>query len=115
MEDSLKDKFPHLPERLVGLGELASNLWWSWHPEARNLFRMLDLLAWRETGHNPVKLLEALPAITLEIAACEQKYPPLLPGPGAVSPGFGKPGLLVHGQHHRHGVRTHRLLFPGVR
>ena len=74
MEDSLKDKFPHLPERLAGLGELASNLWWSWHPEARNLFTMLDLLAWRETGHNPVKLLEALPAQTLEAAAVNPQY-----------------------------------------
>ena len=74
MEDSLKDKFPHLPERLAGLGELASNLWWSWHPEARELFRMLDLLAWRETGHNPVKLLEALPAQTFTAAAGDPEY-----------------------------------------
>jgi starch phosphorylase len=62
MEDSLKERFLHLPERLAGLGELASNLWWSWHPEARNLFRMLDLPPGEKTWHNPVKLLEALPA-----------------------------------------------------
>jgi starch phosphorylase len=74
MEDSLKDKFPHLPARLAGLGELASNLWWSWHPEARNLFKMLDLLAWIETGHNPVKLLEVLSAQTLTAAAGDLRY-----------------------------------------
>ena len=74
MEDSLREKFPHLPERLAGLGELASNLWWSWHPEARNLFMMLDLLAWRETGHNPVKLLQALSPQTLEAAAGDPEY-----------------------------------------
>ncbi|MCK4782625.1 MAG: DUF3417 domain-containing protein, partial [Desulfobacteraceae bacterium] len=24
--------FPNLPERLMGLEEIAENLWWSWHP-----------------------------------------------------------------------------------
>jgi starch phosphorylase len=74
MEDSLKDKFPHLPESLAGLGDLASNLWWSWQPEARELFRMLDLPAWRETGHNPVKILEMLPSQVLEAAAGNPQY-----------------------------------------
>ena len=74
MEDSLKEKFPHLPERLMGLGELADNLWWSWHPEARRLFTMLDVRAWRETGHNPVKLLQALPPQILANAAGDPKY-----------------------------------------
>jgi hypothetical protein len=23
--------FHNLPERLLGLGEIAENLWWSWH------------------------------------------------------------------------------------
>jgi starch phosphorylase len=48
--DDLKDGFPHLPERIVGLGELAYNLWWSWHPAARMLFKRLDRLAWKATG-----------------------------------------------------------------
>ena len=33
--------FPHLPERLSGLGTLAENLWWSWRPRARMLLKML--------------------------------------------------------------------------
>lgn len=74
MEDSLKDKFPHLPSRLAGLGELAANLWWSWHNEARELFRRLDLPAWRETGHNPVKLLQVLTPAILEAAAGDPQY-----------------------------------------
>jgi starch phosphorylase len=74
MKDSLKDRFPHLPERLTGLGELASNLWWSWHPEARRLFSMLDLQVWRETGHNPVKLLVELPLQRLEAVAVDPAY-----------------------------------------
>ena len=35
--------FPHLPERLAGLETLAENLWWSWNPAARMLFKTLEL------------------------------------------------------------------------
>ena len=45
--DDLANRFPHLPERLAGLGELAFNLWWSWHPAAWVLFQRLDRLAWK--------------------------------------------------------------------
>jgi len=30
-----------LPERIGRLEELANNLWWSWHTQARDLFRAL--------------------------------------------------------------------------
>jgi len=66
--------FPHLPERLAGLAELAYNLWWTWHPEARVLFKKLDRLAWKATAHNPVKLLKVLPRETLEAAAGNPEY-----------------------------------------
>ena len=36
---------------------LASNLWWSWHPEVTNLFRELDPVRWRQLDHNPIALL----------------------------------------------------------
>jgi starch phosphorylase len=48
---------PSLPEALVPLRELAYNLWWSWNPEAIELFRRLSREAWEESGHNPVRLL----------------------------------------------------------
>jgi glucan phosphorylase len=72
--DDLKDKFPHLPERIAGLGELAYNLWWSWHPAARMLFKRLDRLAWKAIGHNPVKLLKVLPRKFLDAAASDPEY-----------------------------------------
>ncbi|MCE7861771.1 MAG: DUF3417 domain-containing protein, partial [Chloroflexi bacterium CFX2] len=31
-----------LPKRIGRLGELATNLWWTWHPEASHLFGRLD-------------------------------------------------------------------------
>ena len=34
----IKDKLADLPERISGLREMAYNLWWSWHPEGRELF-----------------------------------------------------------------------------
>jgi starch phosphorylase len=40
------------------LRELAQNLWWSWQPEIRALFRELDPAVWRVAYHNPVALLQ---------------------------------------------------------
>jgi starch phosphorylase len=67
-------QFPNLPKRLGGLGELAYNLWWSWHPPAREVFRALDRQAWRESGHNPVRMLSLLSADVLENAAQDQAF-----------------------------------------
>ncbi len=72
--DDLKNPFPYLPERIAGLGELAYNLWWSWHPGARMLFKKLDRLAWKAANHNPVKLLRVLPRKTLDAAAGDLEY-----------------------------------------
>jgi starch phosphorylase len=72
--DDLKSIFPHLPERISGLGELAYNLWWSWHPIAWKLFQRLDRMAWTGTNHNPVKLLKMLPQSSLEAAASNPVY-----------------------------------------
>ena len=66
--------FTNLPERLSGLGELAMNLWGSWHPAARMLFKMLDRQVWKESVHNPVKMLKELPRETLESVAGDSEY-----------------------------------------
>ncbi len=51
---------PYVPERIRGIVELAYNLWWTWHPRARRLFRALDYQAWRESTHNPVLMLRLI-------------------------------------------------------
>ena len=66
--------FPHLPNRLHGLDELASNLWWSWHPMARMLFKMLNRQAWKESGHNPIKMIRDVPKGILDSAAADTDY-----------------------------------------
>ncbi|MFO7559533.1 MAG: alpha-glucan family phosphorylase [Desulfobacterales bacterium] len=66
--------FPHLPERLAGLEELAENLWWSWNPGARMLFKTLDRQAWKESGHNPDKMLREFPRELLKKAGADADY-----------------------------------------
>ena len=56
----IKDKLPNLPERISGLRELAYNLWWSWHPEGRALFKLLSRQGWYLSNHNPVKMLNSM-------------------------------------------------------
>jgi len=62
-------RFPNLPERIRGLEKLAYNLWWSWHRAAREMFPALDVQAWRESAHNPLRMLAMLPQETVQAAA----------------------------------------------
>jgi starch phosphorylase len=50
---------------------LASNLWWTWHPEVINLFRDLDPIRWRQLDHNPIALLKEFTPTRLEARATE--------------------------------------------
>lgn len=49
---------PQLPASLEHLRELAYNMWWSWEPTARRLFRELDVELWERSNHNPVRVLQ---------------------------------------------------------
>ncbi len=69
-----KDLFSHVPKPIEGLGKLAYNLWWSWHPLARELFRALDLQAWRESGHNPIRMLALLSPDALQSASEDLEF-----------------------------------------
>lgn len=46
-----------LPEPLRPLLEIAQNLWWSWNPEAIQLFKQADPVLWEKTRHNPVQMM----------------------------------------------------------
>ena len=63
-----------MPEKLSRLPELASNLWWSWNPDGRNLFKQLDLTLWRRSNHNPVLMLKEISAESLEKAAKDSVF-----------------------------------------
>ncbi|MGW4094744.1 alpha-glucan family phosphorylase [Nocardia sp. NPDC004750] len=64
----------HLPERLAALGELATNLRWSWHPPTQDLFAALDPRRWQEMGHDPVRILGEVPAARLDELAADPDY-----------------------------------------
>src|SRR5437660_10750594 len=49
---------PILPATLEPLRDLSFNLWWTWEPAARRLFRELDPELWNRTNHNPVRMLQ---------------------------------------------------------
>lgn len=72
--DEIKDKFQKIPENISDIIKIAYNLWWSWHPEARMLFKMIDRVAWKESGHNPVKMLRDIPEETLKSASTNPDY-----------------------------------------
>jgi starch phosphorylase len=65
---------PALPDRISRLDELAYDLWWSWTPEARSVFRRLDYALWRTTAHNPVRMLNALSPEILARAAGDPEW-----------------------------------------
>src|SRR6202140_510109 len=49
---------PTLPATLEPLREMSFNLWWTWEPSARRLFRHLDPELWDRTNHNPIRMLQ---------------------------------------------------------
>jgi starch phosphorylase len=63
-----------IPERIIRLEELAYNLWWSWHEDARWLFRYLDHPLWRVTVHNPVRLLREVSVNRLQMVASDPVF-----------------------------------------
>ncbi len=62
----------HIPAELACLSEMARNIWWSWTPEARDMFKSLNPTLWKECGQNPVLLLERLNYETLEELAKDE-------------------------------------------
>ncbi len=70
----MTESFPPFPDRIKDLGELASDLWWSWHNRPRALFRRLDYALWRLTAHNPVRMLRLLPRERLEEVAADRTF-----------------------------------------
>jgi starch phosphorylase len=65
---------PVLPEALSALGELASNLRWSWHPPTQDVFAEVDPVLWASSGHDPVKLLGGVGNGRLEELAADEGF-----------------------------------------
>ena len=68
------EAFPNVPRRLAGLVDLAYNLWWSWHPEARVLFKKINQQAWKNYIHNPVRMLRDVPPEFFDLLLNNPEY-----------------------------------------
>src|SRR6476660_6382447 len=65
---------PAIPERLRGLADVANNLAWSWHRQARALFPAIDDKLWHLYRHNPVDLLANIDPLRLETLATDPAF-----------------------------------------
>ncbi|HEX7039197.1 MAG TPA: alpha-glucan family phosphorylase [Trueperaceae bacterium] len=65
---------PRLPERIGRLGDLSYDLYWTWKPDARRLFRELHPEAWERSNHDPVVVLREVDQARLEAAARDPAY-----------------------------------------
>lgn len=65
---------PTLPAALEPLREISYNVWWTWEPAARRLFRHLDHHLWDKTNHNPVRMLQLSRQARLEELATDKTF-----------------------------------------
>jgi starch phosphorylase len=65
---------PKLPAALEPLREIVFNLWWTWEPAARKLFRHLDPVLWDRTNHNPIRMLQLSRQSRLEEVAQDDDF-----------------------------------------
>ncbi|MFX0205140.1 MAG: alpha-glucan family phosphorylase [Candidatus Hodarchaeota archaeon] len=62
-----------VPENLKELVDLAYNLWWSWNPDAREMFKNLDPPLWH-SNHNPIFILRNTTDKRLEAMANKKSF-----------------------------------------
>ena len=65
---------PHLPPLLDNLNRLAGNLWFTWNPEAVELFQRVDPVLWSDVAHNPRALLNRISQERLDALARDNGF-----------------------------------------
>ncbi|MFN8005764.1 MAG: alpha-glucan family phosphorylase [Terriglobia bacterium] len=56
------------------LRQLSRNLWWTWNPEAQEIFAELSPLAWSSSNHNAVVVLNSLSHAELKARLMEKDF-----------------------------------------
>jgi glycogen phosphorylase len=51
---------PAIPAELAALGELATNLHWTWDRQTQALFAKLEPALWASSGHDPLRLIAGI-------------------------------------------------------
>ena len=87
-----------LPSRIEGLGVLASNLRWSWHPADPGPVREHRPAEWAKAEEDPVKLLSRLSSEELAALAADDEFV----------------GRVVAANEDLHALPHERALVPGV-
>lgn len=65
---------PKMPEELSFLERLSYNIWWSWHPEATELFQRINPALWRKVEGNSRKFLSMIPQDRLNELTKDRAY-----------------------------------------
>src|SRR5689334_1572093 len=65
---------PGLPDRIMQLGAISTNLSWSWNRDARALFRAIDPPLWHLSRHNPIELLRRVRPERLAACASDEDF-----------------------------------------
>jgi glycogen phosphorylase len=65
---------PTIPTPIARLRELVDNLFWTWDPESRRLFRRIDNELWESVGHNPVVFLRDVAQERLDACAADDDF-----------------------------------------
>ncbi|ACL76557.1 alpha-glucan family phosphorylase [Ruminiclostridium cellulolyticum] len=63
-----------LPEKFKRLNDIAYNLWWTWNPEAIDLYREIDLELWEKVDKNPVRFLQEVSQKKLQGKLLDVEY-----------------------------------------
>jgi starch phosphorylase len=63
-----------LPKRIARLVDLSYNLWWTWNPDASELFEFIDRQLWEECVHNPLKFLRRVKRKALNAALQDPRF-----------------------------------------
>jgi len=71
---SINVAIPKLPADISGLEENSLNLWWTWNPRDKNLFRLLNAYLWKESSHNPILMLRNMSQDELDKACSDEHF-----------------------------------------
>lgn len=63
-----------LPAELRRLNDLAYNVYYSWVPQARQVFRLIDPELWTQVNHNPIKFLREVTQKDLQRVSADPVY-----------------------------------------
>lgn len=63
-----------LPAELSRLDELATNVWWSWQPEATEMFKSMSPSLWEACGHNPMYMVKHTSPARLQALAADASF-----------------------------------------